>query len=152
MPRAPFNVLVFPYRIASEGKFEYALFRRTDAGFWQGIAGGGEDDETPLETARRETNEESGLPADSEFLQLDTVAPVPVTEFSFSHIWGENLFVIPQYSFGVSANNHAIVLSHEHTEFKWLEYQQACDLLKYETNQIALWELDRKLRGLGPRD
>ncbi|HEY5728739.1 MAG TPA: hypothetical protein VIS72_01715 [Anaerolineales bacterium] len=31
---------------------EYALLMRADEGFWQGIAGGGEDDEYPLETAR----------------------------------------------------------------------------------------------------
>ena len=96
MARAPFNVLVFPYRRADDDEFEYALLRRADAGFWQGISGGGEDDETPLETAKRETYEEAGLPSNSSFLQLDTVEPVPVTEFGDSHLWGEDVYVIPQ--------------------------------------------------------
>jgi dATP pyrophosphohydrolase len=152
MTRAPFNVLVFPYRYTIKVELEYALLRRADAGYWSGIAGGGEDNETPLEAARRETHEETSIPMDSEFLQLDTIAPVPVTEFSVSHIWGEDVFVIPQYSFGISANNVEITLSDEHTECRWLDYRQACELLVYETNKIALWELDRKLRGLGPRD
>ena len=52
MARAPFNVLVFPYRHVDHDQFEYALFKRSDAGFWQGVSGGGEDDETPLQTAR----------------------------------------------------------------------------------------------------
>jgi hypothetical protein len=51
MARALFNVFVFPYRRAGD-EFKYALLRRSDAGFWQGISGGGEDDETPLETFR----------------------------------------------------------------------------------------------------
>ena len=152
MPRAPFNVLVFPYRSLSRGTFEYALLRRSDAGFWQGVAGGGEDNEAPIAAARRETFEETGIPADSEFLRLDTIAPVPVTEFSFSHIWGESVYVIPQYCFGVSADNRDIVLSHEHTEYKWLNYEQAREMLKFDGNKIALWELYRKLKGLGPRD
>ena len=49
MARAPFNVLVFPYRLTNHG-LEYAIFNRADAeeDFWQGLSGGGEDRETPL--------------------------------------------------------------------------------------------------------
>jgi hypothetical protein len=32
----------------SKGEFEFAVFKRADADFWQGIAGGGEDNETPM--------------------------------------------------------------------------------------------------------
>lgn len=152
MTRAPFNVLVFPYIKISDYKFEYALLKRSDAGFWHAVAGGGEDTETPIEAAKRETFEETGIPMSSPFLQLDTVTSIPVTEFSLSHIWGENVYVIPQYSFGVSVNNRDIVLSHEHTEYKWLNYKQAYEILEFKANKIALWELDRKLKGLGPRD
>jgi len=133
-------------------EFEYAVFKRSDGGFWQGVAGGGEDKETPLEAARRETCEETGISVDSKFIKLDTVGPVPVTEFSVSHIWGENVFVIPQYGFGVLVNTRDIHLSREHTEYRWLKYQNARDLIKFDDSKIALWELDRRLRGLGPRD
>lgn len=54
MPRAPFQVLVYPYRRLEGGLVNYALFRRSDAGWWQGIAGGGEGRESPEEAARRE--------------------------------------------------------------------------------------------------
>ena len=151
MARAPFNVLVLPYRLVGDDEFEYALLKRADAGFWQGVTGGGEDDETPLETARRETFEETGLAPDSPLLQLDTVEPIPVTFFSVSPLWGEDVYVIPQYCFGVLARDKELVLSHEHIEYRWLRYEQADRLLKWDGNKTALWELDKRLRGRGPR-
>lgn len=39
--RAPYQVLVFPYHKGDEG-MEYAIFHRSDADWWQAIAGGGE--------------------------------------------------------------------------------------------------------------
>ena len=103
MARAPFQVLVIPYRQVGEGEFEYALLRRADDGSWHAIAGGGEDSETPVEAARREAREETGLPEESLLLALDVVVPVPVTAFRDSHLWGDDLYVIPQYCFGVLA-------------------------------------------------
>ncbi len=152
MVRTPFQVLVYPYRQTDDGGFEYALLKRQDSQCWQGIAGGGEDNESVLEAAKRETHEETGIPKDSFFLQLDTVEPIPVTEFRDSYLWGGSVFVIPQYCFGVLVKAGKIVLSREHTEYKWLKYAEARSLLKYDGNKTALWELDRKLRGLGPRD
>jgi dATP pyrophosphohydrolase len=150
--RAPFNVLVYPYLCVGGQTFEYALLRRADEGWWQGVTGGGEDDETPPQTARREAFEETGIPLDAALLRLDTVIPVPVTFFSVSHLWGDELYVIPQYCFGVRAPDRRIVLSHEHTEYRWLSYKAARDLARWDGNKTALWELDRRLRGLGPRD
>jgi dihydroneopterin triphosphate diphosphatase len=69
MTRAPFQVLIYPYRRIQEDRFEYAIFKRADEGFWQGISGGGEDGESPLEAARREAFEEAGLAPDLDFLQ-----------------------------------------------------------------------------------
>jgi dATP pyrophosphohydrolase len=146
MARAPFNVLVYLYRRIAEDQLKYALFRRADAEFWQGIAGGGEDDETPLAAARRETFEETGLSPIASFLQLDTVAPVPVTEFKDSHLWGEDVYVIPQYCFGALVDDGGdIVLSHEHTAYQWLRYEDAYRLLKFDSDKTALWELDKRL-------
>ena len=152
MARAPFQVLVYPYRQVGDAEFEYALLKRSDAGYWQAVAGGGENNESPLEAAQRETHEETGLAKDSFFLQLDTLLPIPVTEFRDSYLWGDTVYVIPQYCFGVLVRNENIVLSREHTDCKWLNYEAAHSLTRYEGNQIALWELNRKLRGLGPRD
>ncbi len=152
MARAPFNVLVYPYRKSDSGQFEYALLKRSDNGWWLGVTGGGEDQETSLQAAVRETYEETGIAMDSEFIQLDTVIPVAVTVFTVGGLWGKDTYVIPQYSFGVSAGSGQIVLSHEHTEYRWLEYEQAYNLMEFDGNKTALWELDRRVRGLGPRD
>jgi dATP pyrophosphohydrolase len=152
MVRAPLNVLVYPYLQVGEGAFEYALLRRSDVGWWQGVTGGAEDDETPLEAAWRETFEETGIPPDAAFLQLDTVIPVPVTHFGISHIWGDDVYVIPMYCFGVRAPDRQIVLSYEHKAVRWLPYKAAQRLARFDGNKTALWELDRRLRGLGPRD
>lgn len=151
MARAPFQVLIYPYRKSGDGKLEYALLKRADDGDWQGIAGGGEDEEQPIEAARRETFEESGIPPTSKFLLLDTIEPVPVTEFRDSPLWGEDVYVIPQYCFGVAAQDVRIRISREHTEYKWFPYEEARRMMRYDGNKTALWELDKRLKGGGPR-
>ena len=151
-PESPFQVLIFPYRQTGDSEFEYAILRRADEGYWHAVAGGGEGDETALEAAKRETREETGLPENSSFLQLETVSSVPVTEFKDSHLWSDDLYVIPQYFFGVMAGERQIVLSLEHTEVRWVSFAEAQRLLRYDDNKTALWELDRKLKKLRPGD
>ena len=148
MPRMPFQVLAFPYRFAIDGQIEYAIFKRTEVtgGFWQAISGGGEDDETPMETARRECFEEAGMPEDSPLIALDSMATIPV-EFIFGYMmWGDDVLVVTEHSFGVHVQDHAITLSDEHTEFRWVSYQLAWELLKWDSNKNALWELNFRLR------
>jgi len=149
--RAPFQVLVYPYRSRAE-LLEFAIFRRADKGYWQTVAGGGEGRETPLQAARRELWEETGIQtAESALLQLQTVEPVPVTEFKASPIWGEELYVIPQYCFGVDVGAAEIRLSAEHSELAWLTYPAALARIHHEGNRTALWELAARLHGKGPR-
>jgi dATP pyrophosphohydrolase len=151
MARSPFQILVFPYYQFGGDEYEYALLKRSDAGWWQAVAGGGEDDETPLEAAKREANEEIGIAKDSFFLCLDTIVWVRVTEFSDSYLWGENVYVIPQYCFGVLARDKRIVISDEHSEFRWLKYKDADAIMTYEGNRTAFWELNQRLKNKGPR-
>lgn len=151
MPRAPFQILVYLYRRNPQGGLAYALFERADAHFWQGVAGGGEDAETPLQAAMRETREEAGLDVRDGWFQLDTIASVPVTAFAEGVLWGEDVYVIPQYSFGVRVDNAEICLSPEHCTMVWLPYEQATDRLHFDSDRTALWELHLKLQGKGPR-
>jgi len=146
MPRAPFQVLVYPYYQDGE-QIEYAIFHRRDNGIWQAVAGGGEGNETPLEAARREAYEEAGLPSDSQLLRLDTVEPVPAVEFKAHREWGEQVYVIPQYCFGLRAVTKELRLCGEHTEYRWVDYAQAMRLIHYDGNRTALWELECRLRG-----
>lgn len=82
---------------------------------------------------------------------MDTIEPVPVTEFRDSYLWGEQVYVIPQYCFGVSAQNVEIVISPEHTQYQWVSYEKALKLIKFDGNKTALWELNQRLKGRGPR-
>jgi dATP pyrophosphohydrolase len=152
MPRAPYNVAVYLYRPAPDVGFEYALLRRADAGFWQGVSGGGEVGETLLDAARRETVEETGRTPETPFVELDTVEPLRVTTFTGEFTWPADLYIVPQHWFGVQApDGFELTLSHEHTAYRWCSYEEAMRLLRYDGNRTALWELDRRLSGTGPR-
>jgi dATP pyrophosphohydrolase len=151
MPRAPFQVLVLPYRRRANGAYEFAVFRRADAAIWQGLAGGGEDDESPAQAARREGLEEAGIPRDAPYRALDARASVPVIFFRESHHWGEAVYVIPEYAFGVDVGDRPLRLTAEHAEVRWLSGAAAQRLVRFDSNRVALWELHQRLRGLGPR-
>ena len=145
MARAQFQVLIIPYRMASNGKPEYAVTKRADIDAWQFLSGGGEDHETPIQAAKREANEEGGIPRHLEFLQLDSVASIPVHNFSAHKEWSEDIYVIPEYSFCVDAGVRDLSLSHEHTETRWLPYEEAERLLTWDSNRTALWEVNQRV-------
>ena len=149
--RAPFQVLVFPFFRTDGHPAEYAIFRRADAGYWQAIAGGGEDVESPIEAARRETQEEAGIAPTCRFIQLDSMATVPAPEVA-GFLWGAGTLVLPEYCFGVEVPHKDIQLSGEHSEARWLLYEDARRLLKWDSNRNALWELDHRLRAKGGTD
>lgn len=151
MARAPFQVLIYPYRQLDNGEFEYALLKRADKGYWQAVAGGGEDGENVIQAAQRETFEETGIKTDKGFIILQTIESVPVIEFADSFLWGEGTFVIPQYCFGVLAPSDEIKISHEHSRYEWFTFSEAYRRLNFTGNRTALWELDRRLHGAGPR-
>ena len=98
--RAPFQILAIPYQIV-DGSPKYCVFHRADHDQWQFIAGGGEDNETPLEAAKRETIEEGGVHADK-WIELKSSAYIPVTIISEKRRqhWDKNTYVIPEYTFG----------------------------------------------------
>jgi dATP pyrophosphohydrolase len=59
---------------------------------------------------------------------------------------------VPEYSFGVDVGACDLQLSDEHKEFQWLSYAEALTRLTYDSNKTALWELNQRLLGKGPRD
>lgn len=143
--RAPFQVLVIPYK-KQEDEILYGVFLRSDLKFWQFISGGGEDSELPLEAAKREAFEEANISNDSNYISLESKTTIPVVNITGKFTWGKDLFVVPEYCFGVDASNQEITLSPEHEKIMWLKYEEVKKLLKYDSNKTALWELDYKLR------
>lgn len=118
---------------------------QSDEFFWQGIAGGAEDNESPLETAKREAFEEAGISFSSKYYQLQFKGNVPVSAFTARRYWPKDVYVIPEYYFAVNCDGIDIILSKEHTEFRWVSYEEAVKLLKWDSNKNALWELNERL-------
>ncbi len=153
MVRANFESLVIPFRFLPYGhaalpygEVEYAIFRRRDEGYWQSICGGGESGETPLQTAMREANEEGGIPADSRFFTLDTVVAYPMEPQEDYGAAAADSYVTKQHCFAVELPDHLIALSPEHTEYRWVGYDEAMRLLKWDSDKTALWELRERIR------
>jgi dATP pyrophosphohydrolase len=147
MARAPLQVLVLPYRFLPGGGHEHALFRRSErsGGYWQGIAGGAEGLEKPLEAARREAAEEAGIPPDLAFFELDARTTVSADHFAGGKLWGPDVFVVPVHVFAVDLSGHAIRLSGEHSEYRWCAYGEAAALVRWDIDRTALFELHRRL-------
>ncbi|MEO7819861.1 MAG: NUDIX pyrophosphatase [Actinomycetota bacterium] len=144
MTRAPFQVIVIPFR-RTGGSRKFAIFRRSDSGYWQTIAGGGEDDETTIDAARREALEEAGIES-GVFYQLKCLDMVPVVNFMAHTQWPEDLYVIPQHTFAVEVTSRELKLSAEHTAYQWLSYAEAAATLYWQSNKSAVWELNERLK------
>ena len=121
------------------------MLKRTDGDYWQFVAGGGEHDETPVQAAERETREETGVAG--EMIPLDSMSTVPRDCFPDGGSWPDDVYVVPEHAFAVDTGGRGFALSHEHTEIRWVTYEQAHNLLKWDSNRTALWELNERLRG-----
>ena len=146
--RAPLQVLVILYK-KEKDEILYGIGLRSTRNIWQFVAGGGEDKETPIEAAVRELREETSINIKKEdLIVLDSKATIPVVNVTGTYTWGKDVFVVPEYVFAVNATNFQIKLSNEHTEFKWLKYDKAMDILTYDSNKTALWELNERLKNM----
>ena len=144
--REPNQILSIPYRIV-DGTPLFCIFRRRDSDYWQFIAGGGENGETPIEAVIRETREEIGVELKN-IKQLTCIAYVPaeVIDESKRQHWDKNTHVIHEYSFAFECDLEPL-LSNEHTEYKWLTYDEARKLLQWDSNKVAMYEIDSIIKG-----
>ena len=139
MPKAPFQVLVIPWRRTP--RFEVAVLHRGDSDVWQFVSGGGEDGESVTAAAAREALEEIG--ASSPVLALDSTCSVPASWFAAWQSWPAKVIVIPEHAFAVEATD--VVLSSEHRAVRWLGITAAMSLLTFDSNKTALWELHERM-------
>ena len=87
-------------------------------GHWDFIKGKVEQDETPHETALRETKEETGI-SDIEFIDGFEESVEYDFRFKKEDIHKKVIFFLAK------TNEKKIILSHEHSDFVWLEYDNA---------------------------
>jgi len=142
--RAPFQILAIPYRFDGVDVM-FAALKRSDDGYWQGVAGGGDLGETPLQAAIRECYEEVGVGSQSKVLSLKSQASVSVEHFSARSQWPVDLFVIPEYCFALNCTGEELLLSDEHTDLQWGNYESIKAILHWDSNKTALWELHCRL-------
>ncbi len=100
-------------------------------GHWDFVKGKMERDETPHETARRETGEETGI-ADIEF--IDGFEESVEYEFRFNG----DLIQKKVIFFLAKTNTSKISLSHEHKDFVWLEYEDAMEKITFQNAKKIL--------------
>ena len=145
MARQPQNIHVYLYRKNTGGGFEFAIFRRSDdPKCWQGVSGGVEEGETVEEAALREAFEEAGTPLNAPIYRLDMVSYLPSDIFSAHVLWGKDVVVCPMFFFAMPFDG-TVILSEEHTEVRWLAYEEAEALVYWHDQKTALWELDQRL-------
>ena len=100
-------------------------------GHWDFVKGKMERDETPYETARRETEEETGI-TDIEF--IDGFEESVEYEFRFNNDLIQKKVVF----FLAKTNTSKISLSHEHRDFVWLEYEDAMKKVTFDNAKKIL--------------
>lgn len=134
-------MLILPFRRTATGAFEFAALRRSDDGRWQGVAGGGEDDESPAETARRELGEELDIDSSAPLFALRTVGQVPADVFEARSDWPDSLESLPEHTFAIDCTGQRLRLSDEHTAIEWDDADATAQRRSWPTNRFALEEL-----------
>ncbi|OCX63880.1 hypothetical protein BFM98_10410 [Lysinibacillus sp. AR18-8] len=79
-------------------RVEYAIFNRSDYGYWQGLAGAGEEGETPT---KREAFEEVGFTRDYPYIELASISSLPVEGGVGNFLWRQDVYVLKEFLFGV---------------------------------------------------
>ena len=122
------------------------LERAAHAGFWQSVTGSQEDDETLVETARREVGEETGIRASRERFQDWQL----INHFEIFAEWRH------RYAPGVSHNDEHVfslqvpaptpvkVAVDEHLGYLWLPWREAAEKCFSWSNHDAILMLPQR--------
>jgi len=124
----------------------YAIFRRNQetGDYWQGIAGGGEDHKSPLEAAHRESGEGAGLHSTQKMYQLDAQCMVPSAKVC-GLLWGPDILEISEHAFAVAVEGPELHIRKEHSEYRWVTYEEELRHLHWDSNRVPLGELSQRL-------
>ncbi|MEC7872050.1 MAG: NUDIX domain-containing protein [Candidatus Neomarinimicrobiota bacterium] len=95
---------------------------------WQGVAGKIEKGETAWQTAIRELKEETGLNPYRMFV-ADHIS-------KFYEVKGDRINLVPV--FGIEVNSKDVILSEEHIEYKWVNFNEARDILAWNGQKEGL--------------
>jgi dATP pyrophosphohydrolase len=144
--RQPFQVLVYPARVASDD-WEYLLLRRIPGrgGFWQGVTGGIEEGEDLATAALRELAEEASL-VPSALEQMDCSYTLSMQD-EWRDLYAAGVEKIVEYVFiALVDRQQEPALSWEHDAWQWCSLDEALALLTYPGNIGALKSCHRFLK------
>lgn len=132
----PIIVQIIVYRIKREGA-EFLLLKRTRerGGFWSVVNGTLELNESIIEARNRELLEETGI---ENVLHWSN----EINRFSFQY--KGNTMVVLVYGAEVSESQR-IVINHEHTEYRWVSFEEAMNMLKFDDDKNGLRNCQKKL-------
>lgn len=99
---------------------------------WQPITAKINKGETAVDTAIRETKEETQCPIQRLF-NIDTVN-------RFYYPKNNEIYLIP--TFCVYTNQLNVILSDEHVDYKWLEIHNAMEMLLWQSQKNALMQIE----------
>lgn len=134
--KRPESVLVLVYTSAGE---VLLLRRRQPDDFWQSVTGSLEPGEAPLQAARRELREETGLALDEALVDCRTTnrfVILPAWRNRYAPDVTHNL----EYVFRIAFVERPAVRIDpaEHLEYRWLDRQAAAALAGSYTNRDAI--------------
>ena len=123
----------------SKDGLEYLLLKRAKTKMyehlWQGVAGKIEKNEQAWQAAIRELKEETGFDPARIFIADH------ISKFYEAH--GDRINLVPV--FGIEVENKNVVLSEEHSEYQWQDFQNAQGLLSWEGQKTGLTVVNKML-------
>lgn len=119
------------YRITDNGPV-YLMLKRSSGKYyehlWQGVAGKIEKGETAVQAVVRELEEETGKKPVKIFA-ADHIA-------SFYDARNDRILMVP--IFGIEVEDSEVQLSEEHSEYKWVSFEEALALLTWKGQKEGL--------------
>lgn len=134
----------------SADAFEFLLLRRIPqkGGFWQPVSGGLEEtDATKLDGVLREIREEASVEAGDILRVIEGVHEFVMKNH---YITGLPIQDITEYAFGVEVRHEFVPrldknVYPEHDEWRWVGYDEAISMLKWQNNKDSFEKLQNIL-------
>ena len=121
-------------------KFKVLLLKKNSKrDLWQSVTGSIELGEDPYDTALRELQEETGINKQRSDLIFDDLSHKFMIYSEWIDRYKESTYSNKEYIFGLKLNSEVSVkLSSEHSNYKWVDLNEAIHLVFSWTNKAAL--------------
>jgi len=144
--KQPIQAAVVVYRkTPGDGLLVLGLLRTEEwGGFWQPVTGGVRVGETIKDAALREVREETGISGPLRFFDMGYRYSFTLPE-KYKIFYDDDVDTLTEHAFGYETDIEDIILSDEHTEYRWLTPPEALGLYEYPEYNEALKRLIKHL-------